>query len=58
MNEDVRRIDSIAGAKTWGRRGQNKARLDKKYVKWILRLDRGTPNYILEKEMKIKGLKL
>lgn len=44
-------IDSIAGAKTLGKEGQNKARLDKKYVKWILRLDRGTPNYILEKEM-------
>lgn len=44
-------VNSIAGADTW--EWQNKARLNKikkKYVKWILCLDKGTPNYTYIRE--------
>jgi len=39
----------------------NKNRLDgikRKYVKWILNLNRRTPNYILLKEMKMMKLRM
>lgn len=59
-NEDVRHIDGqySISAEIW--RWQNKIRLHKinkikkKYVKWMLCLDRRTLNYILEKDMKNK----
>ncbi|XP_071572662.1 uncharacterized protein [Temnothorax nylanderi] len=54
-------VGSIAlyGAEVWGWR--NDERLDKvkkKYVKWILGLDRRTPNYILIEETKMRELRL
>lgn len=50
-------VGSVAlyGTEIWG--WKNKARLDRikrKYIKWILGLDRTTPNYILVEETKIK----
>lgn len=32
--------------------------IKRKYIKWILGLDKGTPNYILVEEAKMKELKL
>lgn len=32
--------------------------IKRKYIKWILKLDRRTPNYILEKETKMKELRM
>lgn len=53
-------VENIAlyGAEVWGWRYDD--RLDvikRKYVKWILGLDKGTPNYILVEETKMKELK-
>lgn len=31
-------------------------KIKRKYIKWILKLDRRTPNYILEEETKMKEL--
>lgn len=49
---------SIRGSdEGWG----NEERMEKikrKYIKWILKLDRRTPNYILEKETKMKELRM
>lgn len=49
---------SIRGSdERWG----NEERMEKikrKYIKWILKLDRRTPNYILEKETKMKELRM
>lgn len=54
-------VESIAlyGAEIWG--WQYKDRLDRikrKYVKWILELNRGTPNYILLEETMIQEIKM
>lgn len=49
----------VYGAEVWG--WQNEKRLDvikRKYVKWILNLDRRTPNYILQEETKMKELRM
>lgn len=46
------------GAEVWGWR--NEARLDRikrKYIKWILGLDRVTPNYIVIEETKMKKIR-
>lgn len=54
-------IESIAlyRVETW--EWQYKDRLDRikrKYVKWILELNRGTPNYILLEETMIREIKM
>ena len=54
-------VGSVAlyGAEIWG--WGNEERMDgikRKYVKWILGLDRRTPNYILVEETKMKELNL
>lgn len=54
-------VESIAlyGAEIW--RWKKEERLDKiqrKYVKWILGLDRTTPNYIVTQETKLRELSL
>lgn len=49
----------LYGAKIW--EWKNEARIDRikrKYIKWILGLDRTTPNYILVKEIKMIELRL
>jgi len=69
FKEDYRRrmmmynalVGSVAlyGAEIWG--WKKEERLDKitrKYVKWILGLDRRTPNYIVKEETKMKELRL
>lgn len=53
-------VGSVAlyGAEIW--RWRNEERLDRikrKYIKWILGLDRSTPNYIVIEETKMKELK-
>lgn len=50
---------ALYGAEVW--RWRYDDRLDvikRKYIKWILGLDKGTPNYILVEEAKMKELKL
>lgn len=54
-------VESVAlyGPEIWGWQYDN--RLDgikRKYVKWILGLDKRTPNYILVKETKIREIKM
>jgi len=69
FKEDFRRrmkmfealVESVAlyGAEIWG--WLYESRLDvikRKYVKWILGLDRRTPNYIIPEEAKIKEIKV
>ncbi|XP_071636284.1 uncharacterized protein [Temnothorax longispinosus] len=68
FKEDFRRmkmfealIESVVlyGAEIWG--WLYESRLDvikRKYVKWILGLDRRTPNYIVSEEAKIKEIKM
>lgn len=54
-------VGSIAlyGAEVWGRRYDDKLDVIKrKYIKWILGLDKETLNYILMEETKMKELKL
>ncbi|KMQ92546.1 hypothetical protein RF55_7448 [Lasius niger] len=54
-------VESIAlyGAEMWGWRNEERVdRVKKKYVKWILGLDRKTPNYILAEETKMRELRL
>lgn len=49
---------ALYGAEIWG--WKNETRLDRikrKYVKWSLRLDRNTPNYILAEEVKMRELR-
>jgi len=53
-------VGSVAlyGTEIWG--WGNEERMEKikrKYIKWILKLDRRTPNYILEEETKMKELR-
>lgn len=54
-------VGSVAlyGAEVWG--WQEEGRLDeikRRYVKWILKLDRNTPNYMLIEETKMKELRI
>ncbi|XP_025998026.2 trichohyalin-like [Solenopsis invicta] len=69
FKEDFRRrikmfealVGSVAlyGAEVWGWR--DKKTLDgikRKYAKWILNLDRGTPNYILLEETKMEEIRI
>jgi len=54
-------VGSVAlyGAEIWG--WKKDERLDKvmrKYMKWILGLDRRTPNYIVKEETKMKEIKI
>lgn len=54
-------VGSIALYGTEVRGWRNEERVDsvkKKYVKWILGLDRRTPNYILVEETKMRELRL
>lgn len=48
---------ALFGVEIWG--WQNKERVDgiqRKYLKWILGLEKRTPNYILRKECKMKEI--
>lgn len=48
---------ALYGAEIWGWRNEKRIdRIKRKYTKWILDLDRSTPNYILIEEMKMEEL--
>jgi len=50
---------ALYGAEIWG--WKKEERLDKvarKYMKWILGLDKKTPNYTIKKETKMKEIKI
>lgn len=54
-------VSSVAlfGAEIWGWKEEEKLdTIQRKYVKWILGLDKTTPNYIVEEETRIKSLKI
>ncbi|XP_067211780.1 uncharacterized protein [Linepithema humile] len=54
-------VGSIAlyGAEIWGWNKEERLdRIKRKYVKWILGLDRKTPNYILKEETKMRELRM
>ena len=49
----------LYGAEVWGWYEEERVeRVRRKYLKWVLGLDRGTPNYILEEETKGEELKV
>ncbi|XP_039313476.1 protein CROWDED NUCLEI 1-like [Solenopsis invicta] len=69
FKEDFRRrikvlealVGSVAlyGAEVWGWRDEKTLDgIKKKYAKWILNLDRGTPNYILLEETKMEEIRI
>jgi len=50
---------ALYGAEIWGWGcGERMDRLKRKYMKWILGLDRGTPNYIVMEETKSEELRV
>ncbi|XP_043588299.1 uncharacterized protein LOC122570268 [Bombus pyrosoma] len=54
-------VESVAlfGAEIWGWNMEKSLdRIKRGYVKWILGLDRTTPNYILTEECKIEEIKV
>lgn len=54
-------VESIAlyGAEIRGWQYEDRLdRIKRKYVKWILELNRGTPNYILLEETMIREIKM
>lgn len=54
-------VESVAmfGTEIWGWKEEERIdAISRKYVKWILGLDRTTPNYILEEELKLKNMKI
>ncbi|XP_039314757.1 histone-lysine N-methyltransferase, H3 lysine-79 specific [Solenopsis invicta] len=69
FKEDFRRrikmfealVGSVAlyGAEVWGWRDEKTLDgIKRKYAKWILNLDRGTPNYILLEETKMEEIRI
>ncbi|XP_043597276.1 uncharacterized protein LOC122574134 [Bombus pyrosoma] len=53
-------VESVAlfGAEVWGWNMEERLdRIKRGYVKWILGLDRTTPNYILTEECKLEEIK-
>lgn len=54
-------VENVAlyGAEIWGWQYENRLDIIKrKYVKWILGLDRGTPNYTLLEETKMREIRM
>lgn len=51
-------VGSVAlyGAEIWGWKKERLDRVEKMYLKWVLCLDRNTPNFILTEESKCEEL--
>lgn len=50
---------ALYGAEIWGWKNETRLdRIERKYVKWILGLDRKTPNYILIEETKMIEIRI
>jgi len=50
---------ALYGAEIWGWKKEEKLdKVARKYMKWILGLDRRTPNYIIKEETKMKEIKI